>query len=97
MSYMPRYITQFVDGQVLCPLCEWTAPMPTAQYAPHVAAAFGITANALADIHLSQGRVRLEYQIRQHLDTHSLQEWLEALMSARDRVAELEAERAERA
>ena len=88
--FVPAHITQVRDGQIHCPLCDWSAPIPKAQYAPGVAAVFGMSAAALADIHLMQDARRLEINVETHLRTHTVTEWVTALMQARDRVAELE-------
>lgn len=89
--FHPEHVSQVRDGRILCPLCDWSAPLPQPQYAPAVAAVFGMSASALADIHMHSEARRLENEIKRHLSTHPVQEWLVALMKARDEIARLQA------
>ena len=71
---------------ITCPLCDWSIDEPIVQYAPGVAAAFGITPSALASIHLSQEMRRTEEELDRHLRTHPPTDWLPALMAARKKL-----------
>ena len=74
-----------------CLLCEWSTEIPEPQYAPGVAAAFGITAEALASIHRGQNMHRLEADLRSHFTSHKVEEWVQALREAREEIARLSA------
>lgn len=76
--------------RLTCPLCDWSEPRETAQYAasnqtaaPAVAAALGLPADALLQIHTHQAMKRDERNLEQHLITHGPHDWLPALMDAR--------------
>lgn len=81
-----------MSAEIACPLCDWTVAPPQPQYAPAVAAALGVPTDALASIHHHQNLRRLEADIKQHLSSHKLEEWVTALTQAR---AERDALRAE--
>lgn len=89
--YTPQRVSQVRDGRIHCPLCDWSTEIPRPQYAPGVAAVFGLDADTLAAIHQRQCEHRMESEIERHLRTHTVTEWTTALMQARDRIAELEA------
>lgn len=47
LPFAPQHTTQVIDGRIHCPLCEWSEALPEMQYAPGVAAAFGMDAETL--------------------------------------------------
>ena len=75
------------EQQLRCPICDWAAEVPQPQYAPGLAAVFGLDAATLASIHLRQEQHRLEANIERHMRTHGPGEWLPALMEARNALA----------
>ena len=77
--------------RINCLLCDWSVEPPMPQHAPGVAAAFGITTDALAAIHQGQNMHRLESDLRAHFSGHKVEEWVTALREARDEIARLSA------
>lgn len=73
-----------------CPIpsCGESWDQPEMQYAPGVAAVFGLDADTLGRIHLRQEEYRLENNIKAHMRKHSPEEWLPELMRLRSIVAE---------
>lgn len=80
-----------IPERIHCLLCNWSVEVPRPQYAPDVAAAFGMTADALASVHQGQNMHRLETDLRVHFGSHKVEEWVKALREARDEIARLSA------
>jgi hypothetical protein len=84
-----------------CPLngCDWKLENDddldarNIAMSPQVAAALGTPLDAFLSIRSHQVMQSRERELEQHFATHSTLEWVQALMAARAKVAELEASR----
>lgn len=83
-----------------CPIttCEWThegeadnvtLSASNRAAAPGIAAVFGISTDALLDIHRGQALRRDETTLANHFRTHKPEEWVRDLMAARAEAAAL--------
>lgn len=76
----------FRDVQTLaCPLCTETFDVPSINMgaAEWVGQALGMSGHALATVHADQIVKRILSEVRTHLRTHSVDEWVSALYAAR--------------
>lgn len=63
-----------------CPLCPHTEDAPPVPVSDALGAAFGISGDTLARIHADQAGKRISDAMRRHLETHTVEEWLAALV-----------------
>lgn len=82
-----------------CPLpeCDWAHEIDhdldarNTLAAPGVAAVMGVPLDAFLSLRAHQAARNLEHTLEQHLNSHTLIEWVTALAAAQRRVARLEA------
>ncbi len=67
-----------------CPLCSHTEDSPPIPVSDALGAVFGMSGDTLARVHGEQQIKRICGSMRRHLDSHSAEEWLLALVGARE-------------
>ena len=74
-----------VDERTLkCPLCPHTEDSPPIPVSDQLGAIFGMSGDTLARVHGEQQIKRICGSMRRHLSSHTAEEWLIALLGARE-------------
>jgi hypothetical protein len=63
-----------------CPLCPHTEDAPPVPVSDQLGAVFGMSGDTLARIHAEQQGNRASTQMRRHLETHTVEDWLAAVV-----------------
>lgn len=70
---------------IKCPICNHKEEAPPVRVSDQLGAALGMSGHALATVHADQVFKRVVNQMRSHMRTHSVDDWLLALLEAKDR------------
>lgn len=63
-----------------CPLCDFTLDVPPVPVSNTVGEALGMSGDTLARVHAEQVAKRSVHDMRRHLEGHTLEEWLKAVV-----------------
>lgn len=81
MTYVDRIIEKTAeDARTLrCLLCEYRLDVPPISVSETVAAALGMSGMTLAAVQVDQELQRASNDMRAHLKSHSVDDWIEAV------------------
>lgn len=71
------------ERTVGCPLCDWTRDVPPVPVSDALGAVFGLSGQTLAMIHAEQEAKRTVADLRRHLSTHPVDDWLTEVLQVR--------------
>lgn len=63
-----------------CPLCGHTEDAPPVPVSDQLGAVFGMSGDTLARVHAEQVGKRVSASMRRHLETHTVEQWLAAVV-----------------
>lgn len=80
MTPDPIIVRTIRDAQTLaCPLCDFTVEVPPVPVSDQLGEVFGMSGRALAMVHAEQSAKAASSSMRRHLESHSVEEWLDRI------------------